>query len=220
MGCFAFECANCGAHDQEGIVRGCVVRVAGVWVRGEYSEYGWADCLREGHEDPEQVWLEQFRDYFDAWGVPADGVLGTAVYCADPKRNCCPRRLQILEALPTAPTQSAESWAMQHGFTDSQAAIIHEYVFTQDGVVTLGDLCEIDPESFDSMLDEMQLSETEHTRFRSLIAAECPGMTDVAAGGAARAAEPEPETADGTSDDYVAAINDGKPASAPSEEHS
>lgn len=213
-------------------MRGCVVRVAGVWVRGEYSEYGWADCLREGHADePEQVWLEQFRDYFDAWGVPADAVLGTAVYCADLRRNCCPRRLQILEALPAAPAPSAESWAKQHGFTDSQVAVIGEYVFTQDGVVTVGDLCDIEAEIFDAMLDDMQLSETEQTRFRSLVAAEFPGVSEAPASDATAgsssdegsgtngvAAEPEPVAADGSSDDYVAAIDDGKPASALSDE--
>ena len=51
MGCFAFECSECGSHDQSGIVVGCVVKVNGVWVRGAYSEYGWVDCPADGQPD-------------------------------------------------------------------------------------------------------------------------------------------------------------------------
>eukprot|EP01048_Picozoa_sp_COSAG05_P002011 COSAG05_NODE_74_length_21769_cov_194.316290_27_plen_101_part_00 len=58
-------------------MRGCVVRVAGVWVSGEYSEYGWVQCAREGQGDPEHVWLEQFKCHFEGWGVPEGAVLGT-----------------------------------------------------------------------------------------------------------------------------------------------
>ena len=93
MGCFAFDCAECGSHEQEGIVRGCVVRVDGAWVRGEYSEYGWVGCAREGQGDQEvQVWLEQFQsDYFESWGVAADALLGTAIYCLTLGAAACPR---------------------------------------------------------------------------------------------------------------------------------
>ena len=102
MGCFAFDCAECGSHEQEGIVRGCVVRVDGAWVRGEYSEYGWVGCAREGQGDQEvQVWLEQFQsDYFESWGVAADALMGTAIYCADPRRSCVPAGLRVRHALP------------------------------------------------------------------------------------------------------------------------
>ena len=50
MGCFAFECSECGSHDQSGIVVGCVVKVNGVWVRGAYSEYGWVAKPKFGRE--------------------------------------------------------------------------------------------------------------------------------------------------------------------------
>jgi hypothetical protein len=148
MGCFAFECRECGSHDQDGIVRGCVVKVSGVWVRGEYSEYGWVECALEGQDDPVQVWLQQFQsDYFESWGVPGDALLGGA-------------------------------WAQRNGFTEAQAAVIREYVWPQDEVPTLAGLHEMDAECLIGMLQDMQLHGGEEARFRSLLAADATAVAE------------------------------------------
>mmetsp|Transcript_8962 Transcript_8962/g.28442 ORF Transcript_8962/g.28442 Transcript_8962/m.28442 type:complete len:105 (+) Transcript_8962:51-365(+) len=102
MGCFAFECLGCGKHEQEGIVQGCVMKVGRVWVRGEYSDYGWASCRQEGSDQEVQVWFERFAEYFEAWGVAESALKASHVYCSDAKRNGVPRdvRRRVLHVLP------------------------------------------------------------------------------------------------------------------------
>jgi hypothetical protein len=160
-------------------VRGCVVKVSGVWVRGNYSEYGWVECAHEGQADPVQVWLQQFQSDFEHWGVPADALIATSVYCADPARSCVPG-LQIWHALPAAtPPEAAGAWAQRNGFTEAQAAMIGECVWVQDGVATLADLHEMDVDTLTCMhQNDMQLPAGEEARFRSLLAVDATGVAE------------------------------------------
>eukprot|EP00928_Gymnodinium_smaydae_P079332 TRINITY_DN63296_c0_g1_i1.p1 TRINITY_DN63296_c0_g1~~TRINITY_DN63296_c0_g1_i1.p1 ORF type:complete len:189 (-),score=24.33 TRINITY_DN63296_c0_g1_i1:462-971(-) len=99
MGCFAFECAKCGQHPQEEIVRSCVVKMGKVYVKGEYLEDGSVEIRRGGSRI--LVYLEQFREYFESWQVPSDALVAATVYCSDPcSRICVPRRVRVLKTLP------------------------------------------------------------------------------------------------------------------------